>query len=172
MYIITKLHTNQLATPAYTADCFANQTLHNFMLLLTFDSILLCPRLTTSLLTWDAKEEYESLSYTRVNAVRLSCSLFPVLSFFLPFTSYVLIALYLIGLSAWIVGRDSSVGIATRYRLDGPGIESRWGRDFQHPYRPVLGPTQSPIHWVSGLFPGGKAAGAWSWPLTHIYRRG
>ena len=24
-------------------------------------------------------------------------------------------------------GRDSSVGIATRYRLDGPGIESRWG---------------------------------------------
>jgi hypothetical protein len=25
-----------------------------------------------------------------------------------------------------IVGRDSSVGIATRYVLDGPGIESRW----------------------------------------------
>jgi hypothetical protein len=24
------------------------------------------------------------------------------------------------------VGRDSSVGIATRYGLDGPGIESRW----------------------------------------------
>ena len=26
------------------------------------------------------------------------------------------------------VGLDSSVGIATRYRLDGPGIEDRWGR--------------------------------------------
>jgi hypothetical protein len=26
----------------------------------------------------------------------------------------------------WIGGRDSSVGIATRNRLDGPGIESRW----------------------------------------------
>ena len=25
------------------------------------------------------------------------------------------------------VGRDSSVGIATRYGMDGPGIESRWG---------------------------------------------
>jgi hypothetical protein len=25
-----------------------------------------------------------------------------------------------------IVGRDSSVGLATRYGLDGPGIESRW----------------------------------------------
>jgi hypothetical protein len=32
-----------------------------------------------------------------------------------------------------VVGRDSSVGIATRYGLDGAGIESRWGRDFQHP---------------------------------------
>ena len=26
-------------------------------------------------------------------------------------------------------GRDSSVGIATRYVLDGPGIEFRWRRD-------------------------------------------
>jgi hypothetical protein len=27
-------------------------------------------------------------------------------------------------------GRDSSVGIATGYGLDGPGIESRWGVRF------------------------------------------
>jgi hypothetical protein len=27
-------------------------------------------------------------------------------------------------------GRDSSVGTATRYGLDGPGIESRWGETF------------------------------------------
>jgi hypothetical protein len=60
------------------------------------------------------------------------------------------------------VGRDSSVGIATRYGLDGPGIESRWGQDFPHPSRPALGPTQPPIQWVLGLFPGGKAAGTWS----------
>ena len=39
------------------------------------------------------------------------------------------------------VGRDSSVGIASRYGLDGPGTESRWGRDFQHPSRPALVPT-------------------------------
>ena len=28
------------------------------------------------------------------------------------------------------VGRDSSVGIATSYGMDGPGIESRWGARF------------------------------------------
>jgi hypothetical protein len=27
--------------------------------------------------------------------------------------------------------------IAARYRLDGPGIECRWGRDFPHPSRPA-----------------------------------
>jgi hypothetical protein len=30
-------------------------------------------------------------------------------------------------------GRDSSVGIATCYGLDGPGIESRWGTRFSAP---------------------------------------
>jgi hypothetical protein len=48
-------------------------------------------------------------------------------------------------------GRDSSVGIATRYGLDGPGIESRWGRGFSHTSSPALGPTQPPIPWVPGL---------------------
>jgi hypothetical protein len=52
-----------------------------------------------------------------------------------------------------IVDLDSSVGIATRYGLDGPGIESRWVRDFLYPSRPALGPTQRPIKWVPGLFP-------------------
>jgi len=49
------------------------------------------------------------------------------------------------------VGRDSSVGIATRYGLDSPGIESRWGRDFPHPSRTALGPTQPPTQWTQGL---------------------
>jgi hypothetical protein len=39
-----------------------------------------------------------------------------------------------------IMGQDSSVGIATRYILEGPGIESRWGRDFPHTSRPALPP--------------------------------
>jgi hypothetical protein len=54
------------------------------------------------------------------------------------------------------VGRDSSVGIAARYGLDGPGIESLWGRDIPHPSRLVLRPTQPPMQWVSGLSGGLK----------------
>jgi hypothetical protein len=44
-----------------------------------------------------------------------------------------------------MVGRDSVVGIVTHYGLDGPGIESRRGRDFQHPSWQALEPTQPPV---------------------------
>jgi hypothetical protein len=50
------------------------------------------------------------------------------------------------------------IGIGTRYGLDGPGINYRLGRDFPHPFRPILRPTQPPVQWVSGLCPGDKSA--------------
>jgi hypothetical protein len=43
------------------------------------------------------------------------------------------------------VGRDSVVGIATRYGLDGLVIEYRLRRDFPYLYRPALRPTQHSI---------------------------
>ena len=62
----------------------------------------------------------------------------------------------------------SSVGIATRYGLDGPGIESRWGRYFQHPSRPALGPTQPPVQWVPGLSWGESGRGVVLTTHPHI----
>ena len=51
-------------------------------------------------------------------------------------------------------GPSSSVGIVTGYGLDGPNIESLWGRDFPHLSRPALRPTQPPAQWVLSLFRG------------------
>ena len=75
---------------------------------------------------------------------------------------------YMIYLS---VDWDISVGIATRYGLDGPGIESRYGRDSSHPSRPALGLTQAPTQWVPGLSRGYSCRGVAL--TTHpIYCRG
>ena len=45
-------------------------------------------------------------------------------------------------------GRDSSVGIATRYGLDGPGIESQWGARFSAPVQ--TGPGAHPASYTMG----------------------
>jgi hypothetical protein len=50
-------------------------------------------------------------------------------------------------------GRDI-VGIATCYRLESPELEPWWGRNFLHPSRLAPRPSQSPVQWVLGLFPG------------------
>ena len=54
------------------------------------------------------------------------------------------------------LGPGSPVGIATGYGLDGPGIESRWGRNFSHLSRPALGPAQPPVQGVPNFSQGKK----------------
>ena len=72
-----------------------------------------------------------------------------------------------------ICGPGSSVGIATGYELDGPGIESRWGRDFSRLSRPALGPTQPPVQGYRVL-PGvksGRGVGLTPHPLLVPWSR-
>jgi len=57
------------------------------------------------------------------------------------------------------VGRDSSVDVATGCGLDGPGIESRWGRDFPLPSRSVLGAHPASYTMGTGLLMGVKRPG-------------
>jgi hypothetical protein len=64
--------------------------------------------------------------------------------------------------------RDISVGTAHRHRLDGPDMESRWGKDFRQPHRPAMGPTQPTVNWEPVVFLGGKATGECRQPSTSI----
>jgi hypothetical protein len=59
------------------------------------------------------------------------------------------------------MGLDSVDGIATRYDLDGQGIECWWRPDFTHISRPVLEPIQTPVQWAPNLLSRLKAVGAW-----------
>ena len=47
------------------------------------------------------------------------------------------------------LGWDSSVGIASRYGLDRPGIESRWGARFSTPVQ--IGPGNHPASSTMGI---------------------
>jgi hypothetical protein len=62
-------------------------------------------------------------------------------------------------------GRDSSVGIATAYGLDGPGIESRWG-GFSAPVQ--TGPETHPTSCTMGTrpFPEVRCGRGVTQPLT------
>ena len=55
--------------------------------------------------------------------------------------------------------RDSSVGIATRYALDGLGIESRRGAGFSAPVQTGLEAHPASYTKGNGSFPGVKRSG-------------
>jgi hypothetical protein len=51
-------------------------------------------------------------------------------------------------------GPGSSVGIVTGYRLDGPGIKSRWGARFSAPIQTGPGAHPASCTMGTGSFPG------------------
>jgi hypothetical protein len=69
------------------------------------------------------------------------------------FSSFVFVVCCAGNLFTWTLTGVWWAGIATRYGLDGPGIESRWGggRDYPHPPTPSLGSTQRPIQYDCNL---------------------
>jgi len=88
--------------------------------------------------------------------------------------------------SLTFVGRDSSVGIATRYGLDGPEIRLPVGSEiFPYPSRPALGAHPASYTMSIGSFPGVKRPGrgadhqlpssaevkerVWAIPLLHLW---
>jgi hypothetical protein len=72
------------------------------------------------------------------------------------------------------LNRDSSVGIALGYGLDDRGSRVRFPAgtgNFSLHHRVQNGSGAHPASYPTGTrvsFPGSKAAGAWSWPLTAI----
>jgi hypothetical protein len=60
------------------------------------------------------------------------------------------------------VDRDRSVGTATRYGLDGPGIENRWGDEIFSTRTDWSWGPLSLLYNGYRVFHGGKAAEAWS----------
>jgi hypothetical protein len=73
-----------------------------------------------------------------------------------------------------VTSRDSSVGIVLGYKLDNQGSRVRFLSGAGNFSLHHCVQNDSEAHPASypmgtrGSFPGGKAAGAWSWPLTSI----
>jgi len=66
---------------------------------------------------------------------------YTVVQFITTYTTYMLNYRYIYCL----VSRDSVISIATRYGLEGLGVESRWMGDFPCSSKPTHGPTQPPV---------------------------
>jgi len=98
-----------------------------------------------------------SYNFTSQNTILvvLSCKVFCVL----PTLIFNIIYLPITKILNYSMDRDSSVGIATRYGLGGPRLESRWGeRDFPLRSKDVVRPSQ-PATGYRISFPGVKLPG-------------
>ena len=80
----------------------------------------------------------------------------------IAYITYIIIIIIIIIIIKHLLigGRDSSVGIATRYGLDGPGVKSRWrGARFSAPVQTGPGAHPASCTMGTGSFPGVKRPG-------------
>jgi hypothetical protein len=84
------------------------------------------------------------------------------LAYTVPVSIIIITIIIIIIIIIIIVGLDSVVG------TDGPRIEPRWGRRFSHLSWPALESSQPVVQRAPGVFPEGKAAGAWCWPPPNL----
>jgi hypothetical protein len=118
-------------------------------------SVMLCCTAICSAVQINALKQVPAIAFI-TSFFKIPQNIFHVLYF-----SHLKFCIFVTFLSSGKSGRDSSVGMATRYGLDGPAIETRWKRDFPQQSNPALRLTQPPIQWLPGPSPVGKAAGAW-----------
>jgi len=117
------------------------------------------PRLDIRLILLNLMVHYLFFS-PRAGHFSLPCAIFiqssyPILSNIhfniIPILFWIMNGLFPSGLCIEILGRDSSVGIADSLQAGRSGDLTPWGRDFPHPSRPTVVPTQRPLQWVPGL---------------------
>jgi len=87
------------------------------------------------------------------------------------FVLWILDLLHFFWITYWVGGHENVVGIVTRYGLESPRIESRWGRIFWCPSRPALGLNQPPTQRVPGLSRGWIGRGVASTTQHHLAPR-
>ena len=69
------------------------------------------------------------------------------------------------------MGWDSTVGITTRYGLEDPGIEFRWGVRYSAPVQTGSGAYPASYTMYIGSFPGIKRPGRGVCHLPHLAPR-
>jgi hypothetical protein len=155
-YVVFCRCTNSDVKFDWTVQTPAQTTPPNTSLLYEFELIIFCNRFP---LAFETPSGYKFHKDQQSYVLKLYYN-------YVCFVSYI----FFIYENISCFSRDSEVGIVTGYGLDDRGVAVRvllGPRIFFHVVQTGSGahPASYPMGtW--GSFPGGKAAGTWSWPLT------
>ena len=109
----------------------------------TYDFRQVTPYRQANTLVWrDGSVFIFSIKRYKKNRHQHACVIVTILAIMFPLPAY--------------GGRDSSAGTATRYQLDSPGNEYRWGARFSAPVQTGPGAHPASCTMDTGSFPGVK----------------